>query len=70
MLVGRAFLFGTATGDEKGVLGVMKKLQDEIDRSMAYLGFLNVGELHADLLFSKLSTTIVKLTEMRAADAA
>lgn len=70
VLVGRAFLFGTATGGEKGAIGVMKMLQDEIDRTMAYLGCLNVDELRADLLFSNLRQTIEELGEMHAADAA
>ncbi|HVZ17126.1 MAG TPA: alpha-hydroxy acid oxidase [Terriglobales bacterium] len=50
VLIGRATLYGLASGGEVGVLRALTILQEEIDRTLAFLGVCNVGELSRSMI--------------------
>jgi len=53
VLVGRAFIYGTAVGGEAGAADAINMLGDEIDRTMAFLGCRSVQEIGPDLLWQR-----------------
>lgn len=50
VLVGRAFLYGAASGGEAGAQSAIAMIGDEIDRTMALVGFRGVGEIKRSVL--------------------
>ena len=50
VLVGRAFLYGTAVGGEAGASAAVAILRDEIDRTMAPLGCRSVKDIRPHLI--------------------
>ncbi|MGI4812743.1 MAG: alpha-hydroxy acid oxidase [Janthinobacterium lividum] len=51
VLIGRATLYGVAVGGAAGASRVLDILRDEADRTMAYVGCRNVGEIDADIVY-------------------
>ena len=50
VLVGRAFLYGTAVAGEAGAGGAIAMLSDEIDRTMALLGCASIAAIGPHLI--------------------
>ncbi|MDQ2802650.1 MAG: alpha-hydroxy-acid oxidizing protein [Pseudomonadota bacterium] len=51
VLTGRATLYGTAVGGEKGAAHAIGVLRGEMDKTMAYTGCRSVDEISADIFF-------------------
>ena len=52
VFVGRPAFWGLIVGGQKGVEGVMRGFQDEVERAMALCGVRSVDEIDASLLAS------------------
>ena len=50
VLVGRPTLYGTTVGGEAGAARALKIFRDEIDRTIAYLGYRSLDEISRDCL--------------------
>lgn len=50
VLVGRPTLYGTTVGGEAGAARAIKIFRDEIDRTIAYLGYRSLDEINRDCL--------------------
>jgi (S)-mandelate dehydrogenase len=51
VLTGRATLYGTAVGGEKGATKAINIIRTEMDKTMAYTGCNRVDEITTDIFF-------------------
>lgn len=57
VLIGRATLYGTAVAGERGAIGVLEILLEELDHCLAFSGQSSVANLSRDLLWNVASRT-------------
>ena len=68
VLTGRATLYGTAVGGEKGASKAINFIQTEMDKTMAYTGCNRVDEITTDIFFGDRETNRMAVQLMAALD--
>jgi isopentenyl diphosphate isomerase/L-lactate dehydrogenase-like FMN-dependent dehydrogenase len=64
VLSGRATLYGTAVGGQKGAEHALKLIKNEFVRTMAYVGCSRIGDISADV-FGKEANTAARVQRMK-----